>query len=280
MRGTSTIVWLSVATLLVSGCTSGTSGATSSGTTSAPAPTVSSDTGSITGEVFTDEFQPIPGTEVAINGPATSSAMTDAEGKFTFNELPPGSYVVFAQRLGFQSASKKAAVTAGAATEVSFSLEAVAIDEDPRMEYVQTDGFITGPDVYCFCVIVYRTYSFTLNLTPGAQDIVTSMAWLANAPTTARYLYLGLYYKETRNGTFGASPVTTRIEELELSKKDKATVFYSIYFACQGATFTPQCLADHPDALVPVIAYEQRVKLYSSIFYHQPAPDGYTGLPE
>ena len=271
--------WLVLAALLVSGCTSGQSATTASATTSAPPPTVSADTGSITGQVVDEELQPIGGAEVAVTGPATLSAVTDALGKFTFNQLAPGDYVVFAQRLGFESASKRAVVAAAAASEVTFTLRAIAVDGEARMDYVQTDGFIAGPDVYCFCVIVYKTYSFTLNLTAGAQDIVTSMAWLANAPTTARYLYLGLFLKETRNGTFGASPLTTRIEELELEKKDKATVFYSIYFACQGATFTPQCLADHPDALAPVIAYEQRVKLYSSVFYNQAAPPEHTGLP-
>ena len=62
-------------------------------------------TGSIKGRVVADDGQPVVNATLmaqSVNGPrSVRPAQADAEGKFSFNDLPPASYVVFATAPGY-----------------------------------------------------------------------------------------------------------------------------------------------------------------------------------
>ncbi|MBI2078380.1 MAG: carboxypeptidase regulatory-like domain-containing protein [Euryarchaeota archaeon] len=276
MRGTAKLAALGVVAILLGGCVSGESKSNAAASTSAPPPTVSADEGSISGQVLSEEIQPIGDADVAISGPSQAVGKSDAQGKFTFNGLAPGEYTVIAQRLGFDSEAKKVVVEAGIAAEVTMTLQAIAIGGEPRREVTTYDGFIDG-DAYTFAVGLYYPRSFTLNVSQGAGALVVSMAWESSAPLFVRYMRVTTTLDGNSNTTKGRSPQTVTMSDLEVEKKkEKVTVAYKPDFACG---VDPLCFAGNPDALVPQIAYQQRVKFYNTVFYNEAIPDGYTGLP-
>ena len=267
-----------VLAIVMSGCAAGES-ATKAPATSAPAATVSADSGSITGRITDDELQVIVGAQVGVSGPAESLVETDAEGRFTFNDLAPGEYAVIAQKLGYESAAKRVTVEAGKATEVSVILAPVAILSEPRVVQFHDRGHIAN-DVWTAGVGVYGTAgkTFTHNMTEGAVNVVSSMIWDSATPVTGRYMLLRLTYDSATNSTTGRSPRTTEIEELDVEgKKAKFTIFWRGDFACP---VNPMCYVENPDALIPQISYEQDVDIYSHVFYVNPAPEGYHAYPD
>ena len=68
--------------------------------------------GTITGTVADERGRPVPGAKVTAIGATMALAQTDASGRFVFEVLPAGEYVVKAHRAGF-SASKREIVRVG-----------------------------------------------------------------------------------------------------------------------------------------------------------------------
>jgi hypothetical protein len=94
-------------------------------TTSAAAPTVSSTNGSISGVVTDDERLPVYAAAVA-SLQINRETRTDANGAYTFNDVPPGDYNVVADKLGYKPTARKVHVEAGQVTHANFSLPKLA----------------------------------------------------------------------------------------------------------------------------------------------------------
>jgi thermitase len=76
--------------------------------------------GSITGSVTDGEDgSPIVGAAVT---DGTRTAITDASGKYSLTDVPPGSYEVTASKEGYESITSSVTVTSGATSEMNFSL--------------------------------------------------------------------------------------------------------------------------------------------------------------
>lgn len=89
-------------------------------------PAFDESTGSVQGRVLTEELQPISGAQVGVIGTELST-VSDLEGRFFLNFVPPGEQHVVVVALGFESAGKTVTVVVGAATEeILFALVALA----------------------------------------------------------------------------------------------------------------------------------------------------------
>jgi len=111
-----------------------------------------SETGQITGVVTeAGSDTPLPGVNVilpALSGEGVGAA-AGADGQFSIESVPAGTYQIEAQAIGYQSATKEVTVAAGETTTVNFSLqtENVELDElvvsvdagDSRRREVGTD---------------------------------------------------------------------------------------------------------------------------------------------
>jgi len=79
--------------------------------------------GSITGQV-TGEGAPLPGVVVELTGPVNRVLETDAQGRYRFESVPTGAYVVSVRNLppdaAFPAASRTASVTSGSTISVDF----------------------------------------------------------------------------------------------------------------------------------------------------------------
>ncbi|HEX9815977.1 MAG TPA: carboxypeptidase-like regulatory domain-containing protein [Candidatus Thermoplasmatota archaeon] len=211
---------LITALTFLAGCTSATGSDTTPGGPAAVEPSaepaVASDTtGAIAGLVVDDSLLPIAGALVGIQD-QTLTATTDVGGSFTFNALPPGRYVVLANALGYQAASKAADVAAGEVVNARLVLSPLPTAV-PFPETLQFNGLIecgwgisgagTGN---CLPIQFLLQQTGTQNPTnteiiglflhsdaPSIVQGVFEMAWDPSAATTAAELSLLVELEQT-----------------------------------------------------------------------------------
>jgi len=94
-----------------------------------PHPVVAQDpaaqSGRVTGVVNSETGQPVPGAQVTVVGTSVG-AVTGDDGRYNIVRVPPGTYQVRAQRIGFAAATLPVTVVADEAATVDFSLAPVA----------------------------------------------------------------------------------------------------------------------------------------------------------
>ncbi|MBI2076921.1 MAG: carboxypeptidase regulatory-like domain-containing protein [Euryarchaeota archaeon] len=113
--------------LAFSGCVSD-AGSSASVSASAAPPTFDEATGAIEGYVVNDAFEPLAGAQVGIKD-SDQATTADAAGRFALGSLPPATYVVLAQALGYEAQARTILVEAGKAVELQFMLVALPTEE-------------------------------------------------------------------------------------------------------------------------------------------------------
>lgn len=163
-------------------------------TTTAPTATVSEEMGSIEGIVTNEESLPLQGASIGLQDSAIA-AVTDAAGKFVFNDLAPGDYKVFASKLGFSSSARGVSVAAGEVAKVEMQLEAISLDNQPFYLTIPFEGYMqcsisafspvncnaegaAGEDKTSWIVDVDRTYPL--------KEAVVELTWVPTSPTTGQ----------------------------------------------------------------------------------------------
>ena len=92
--------------------------------------------GRITGRVMAAEGLYLPSIQVTVVG-TTRAVVSDSIGQFTITEVPVGTQVVRATRLGYAPASQTVTVTSGQTTTVNLQMSVTAI----QLEGVVTTGY-------------------------------------------------------------------------------------------------------------------------------------------
>jgi hypothetical protein len=275
MRGLFVLILI----VAIAGCTDAPAATKAAGPTlsDAPAATVTADTGSIAGQVLGDDQLPIAGAEVAIVGTA-AVAMADANGKFTFNELEPGDKTLAVGKLGYQSQSKRVAVVAGEATNVTFILSAVELLE-PRVESFISNGFIqfatSVPSVYFSAaynganpVMGPTKESWTVNATQGAVAVVSTGTWQKSGAGSPTWMFLQAAATDLKESKQGSSALTVRLLGMNVAEKEAIKLVFGATFGCQAVTPT-DCVDEPPNRLAQV-AFQQKTTVYTDIFYLDP----------
>jgi len=89
-------------------------------------------TGTVDGVAFTVDANGgravIPAARISLDGPTHIEAESDGAGKFAFNAVPPGAYMINAQAPGL-AASRTIEITAGSASEVALEMKVQAVVE-------------------------------------------------------------------------------------------------------------------------------------------------------
>ncbi|MBI2078409.1 MAG: carboxypeptidase regulatory-like domain-containing protein [Euryarchaeota archaeon] len=274
-------VGLVLLSLVVAGCSGGSLGSTAVSSDPAPPPTVTAEKGSISGSVTDEELQPIAGADVGLSKGADRVTKTDASGKFTFNELDPGAYAVFVQKLGFESASKGVTVVAGEVADATFSLVGVEVIE-PRHESVSKNGRIgcsyytpvplSGFWSYCPSQVMVWEHEPCLDftVTEGNTWRLAEMVWTGTGATAPENLWLGEYNNERTNWApgYGQGPSPLAIKsDFERKFKDGVS--------------TPRWCAFIGSDTGANLAIDQAFTIYFTAFYHMEGiPEGFSALPK
>lgn len=257
----------------------------------AASPTVSLETGSITGTVVNEELAPVAGARIGIPELKSPTEITDAAGAFTFNQVPPGTYSLFAEQLGYESKAQKVTVVAAEVATVRFVLTAIAPAGVARQLNYQADGFIELAFVVpavgvFFSNISGQTLNFIVyKVAEDAATAVMGLKWDTSAPLTGRYTRFNAFTCKPAttctqaNFTRGFSPIVIRTDNLQDTIDGKTGYHVAGQFyptTCQ-ATSVELC-ATNPDTIT-AITFQQRYKLYTSIFFVDPAPPGFNPIP-
>jgi hypothetical protein len=186
-------------------------------------------TGVLLGVVVDQTIRPIEGASVALTGAASGerTAVTDAEGRFAFGDLEPGTYFLRASHPQFASAQSSAEVVAGVdQPPVQRILLERLFDQEPFVEQLKFDGFLAcayAIGVSSTCINDYtriltvcpggclRDYNlsqtggnvreYVTPVGPGWQDLVFEMVWEPTASGTSEQLGIVVSYY----GRIGAS---------------------------------------------------------------------------
>lgn len=290
------LVWA----IVMAGCADGgaPSSKASTASTSAAAPTLSDETGSLTGRVVDDEISPIVGADVGLTGASgVAPTKTDTEGRYTFNGLSPATYNVFVQQLGFQSDSRTVTVRPGEVAFANITLVAIPVSVVRRETYETNTYFEAGAGVSVVGSYYANQSGDTLrdiyyNVKPDVVGAVTGMKWQA-APGTAKRMYVELWVAEKScaastlcvrlNRTQGLSPLIVRSDSFQDHAEGKKmvqvnpAVGLNYCYTSAAPTNVNDCVAN-PDTFAQVI-FQQRIKLYTTVFFAGPAPEGFSPLP-
>ncbi|MHA4739826.1 TonB-dependent receptor [Dyadobacter sp. MSC1_007] len=90
---------------------------------------------SLSGQVKTEDGEPLPGAAVGLKGTSVGT-FANADGKFTLENVRPGSYQLAVSFLGYQSQSKDIVVKSGESARMNFKL----VSESKELESVSVIG--------------------------------------------------------------------------------------------------------------------------------------------
>jgi hypothetical protein len=137
------------------------------------------ETGSASGAVFTQDGAPVAGAAVRIRGaalPIGRETVTDANGVYRFDYLPPGDYTVEVNAAGAGSSTRAAVVAVGRDTQIDVLL-GVTVSESltvraatPTVDVRSTDASLTFNESRFNTLPLEHTYRGLFQLSPGVAD--------------------------------------------------------------------------------------------------------------
>jgi hypothetical protein len=137
------------------------------------------DTGSISGAVFSQTGDAVAGAVVKLSGegmPAGRETLTDANGVYRFEYLPPGEYAVEVTSPGNPVVRRAAVVTVGRDTQVDVLLGVTLSEEvtvravTPIVDVRSSDAGLTVIEARFNALPLERTYRGLFQLAPGVPD--------------------------------------------------------------------------------------------------------------
>jgi Carboxypeptidase regulatory-like domain/TonB-dependent Receptor Plug Domain len=185
--------------------------------------------GSITGVVKDSTGAVLPGATIEARSPQTvgvSSATSDAEGRYRFPALPPGTYEVTASLQGFVSAKvSDAAVTLGKELKIDLALRLAGVSEtvnvtagSPLIDVKQNAAYATIERETIERIPKGRDFSSVLRQAPGAQDEAKSGGIQIDGASGSenRFIIDGMDTTQLQNGTQGKTMLLDFVQEVQV----------------------------------------------------------------
>jgi hypothetical protein len=265
------VVALLIAFMALAGCAGG---ADEAGAPAEAEPTPTAETGSIRGTVTNSELLGIPGVAVAILD-LELEGVTDSDGVFVFNDLEPGTYKVFAQKLGYESAAVSVPVVAGEVVDKAIELVEIVTTE-PYHEIVEEVGYIScgvGTSVvtvWVNCAEVTGNHRTTIvfSVNSGLSASMSETVWESTTAASAPELLVNEAFDgELRcDRCQGASPLVLVTDDYG-DVEDETELSHGYFTGFGGA------------GLPVAFSFDQTFTVYLSSFYHQGVPDGWSAAP-
>ncbi|HUR63369.1 MAG TPA: carboxypeptidase-like regulatory domain-containing protein [Candidatus Thermoplasmatota archaeon] len=203
---------------------------------------VSATTGGIRGIVVDQAIVPIAKVAVALATPTgNKTATTDAQGRFTFGGLQPGTYFLSFSHLLYKPVQASVEVKAGAEPQITRVLMEALFTAKPYHEQYKFKGLITcgyqGPVITAPCVTDYSSISptcpggcapelrkvqgdardFNTSVGPNWQTMVLELVFVSNGQGTSDQMGILISFQKRTAGDWyglaeGASPILLRLE--------------------------------------------------------------------
>lgn len=271
----------------LAGCASGGDGG-DAGDPAGPDDVGGSDGPVLTVLVTDDSLTPLEDVTVQVRE-TEHQKTTNADGvaRFAFNES--GSYTIDAQRLGFESQSKRADVPANGEARVEFQLPAIRVAEAFHETYIY-EGFMAcggGLVAVAFtsgCNDSNHQVAFDTNVTTDVQTIIGEMVWEQTSSLSAEQLRMTMginedcssfcEYEEEYVDEQGSSPVYTRADaDFDGITDNEEEELIPV----RQRVWTPFS----SDGTVPVIiVIQQPFQIHTTVFYGEEAQNGFSALPD
>ena len=286
-----TLLALALVGMLFAGCAGSTDGTDDPGAAAQSASvSVSDTTGAIRGIVLDIGIHPIQGAKVSVVSEGkTLLNTTNVDGVFTFSNLPPGTYFIHAEKVGFKNTQQSAEVKAGDANPpiTKIQLEADAAAQKPSHDSYHFKGFIECSFLTwnffwpCYNPLtgdpVLQENSFTKFPLSGGNvsQVHVSLSW---KPTQdfGKQLYFNLCYntEDYPNScevyTFGDAPYIYGDAKAKVAKKFEDS--QTIYFETSTWGIGDQgVLPRSPGGF----SFEQPFDAYFVVFHNWKPADGY-----
>lgn len=265
-------------------------------------------TGIIRGVVVDDRIVPVAEAAIALRGAVGDRATaSDAEGRFVFGGLEPGTYFLTVTTSLHKEAQTSAEVVAGIDEPplVRVQLERL-FSQDPFTVQIAQEGFFecsqAGAGLYSSSNCVYDPYRWALgppsptqpidNITqqdrewhadvgPGWQQLVFEMSWQATTQSTSQNMGIVVStYKPERDGGHwfaefeGGNPLRGQIdvgvEHESASGMDPTAI------PPEGLTQMSYFVSVRTDGFTPGLAVNQKFTVYLTMFHYGIPPEGWS----
>lgn len=232
----------------------------------------SDSTGAIAGYVVDEAIRPIEGVELAADG---RSAVTDANGFFLLGNLAPGSYILTFAREGFVATQASADVVAGETATVKVLMPIDPVPQAyhttyPFAGHMQAWGTIGQWAVELFAPTPLCDCTYEVQPDPDVAGIVLEAFWDPTVPDPAAMseFYWEVYVPD---GDWIQSGYCTDPCRADIPLDSTDALDGTVTPFPQGSAF--EVRISGPDAWV---AYQQRVEVYTTVFYTVPPPEGWS----
>ncbi|MFA5943483.1 MAG: carboxypeptidase-like regulatory domain-containing protein [Candidatus Thermoplasmatota archaeon] len=239
--------WLLVVMVLLAGCAGGNGDADHGDGAGLD---VDATTGAIQGVVVDEAIRPIKGAAVRLSGPTERNGTTDADGRFAFDALPPGAYLLEVSHPIFSSMQTTTQAVAGDATPPLVRVLLTRLfTQEPFAEAIKFEGFIQcgfdTPFLTSQCVNDYTTIlvpggvandlrsvvdrrGYVTAVGPGWQVMVYELVWEPSAQGTSEEMFLlASFFNRTSTDQYaqgsGPSPVNLRMTVGETHESQTGT---------------------------------------------------------
>jgi hypothetical protein len=262
----------------------------------------------IRGVVVDDRIVPVEGANVAVRlDTGTQTAVTDAEGRFGFDEIEPGTYFLTASKLNYEGVQSTVECLAGVDEPAVQRILLVRLfDVEPYSEVIKFEGFLACSNGYAVgttCVNDYtrlvgclhpsacpcpggclRDYNvsrlggnnreYVHNMTGGWQTMVWEMVWDPTTSTTsaAMAVLVSFHARPTASHFYGSasgqSPVKLRLEVNETGPGQQL----------EPSTIPPEGIRDLFTFVNASnsIAINQDFTIFHFTFYHGKPPEDWS----
>ena len=244
------------------------------------------DTGSIAGRVVDDERYPIYGALVTVRE-ANRTAEADASGAVTFNGVAPGTYSLFASRLGYTGAALRVTVTAGAVANATLVLRPLAIETEPFTESKHHTSFIqfgySWLSVVTFLVndtglheMLCQGCIFSFDFSPKPQGALSEAMWQCS-PCQDPVLNADNWFLAYKNGT-SMTLLNTYLKNRQHYNWTAAQTPPLKSAANNRFTFRLEG-GGGATAGAGAANYNQKIEFWQTMSFHEDIPDNFTALP-
>lgn len=261
--------------------------------------------GAITGQALDQSLEPVIGGDISLskNGEILRNTKTDKAGRYTLNEVAPGSYVLRIAALGYAAGQRQVDVLANQITDASLQVDKLSsielglpyIVEDEiggflacgaglALVPVGTPGVESGVNPRaspCGSVDENDAFLFPLGIDQGLQEMVIGMTWKPAGGLFGTELNINVEIDgcgatceevETYADVTGPPDILFQLREEDVPVE--------LAFSEINGTKAIQFRIFPGPTQTPNLIYQQSYTIYYELYYNQFAPEDRNPIPD